>query len=217
MRIILWFALVLVVVLVSVSAYLRLAHSGIGCADWPACYGHIGQVQAGGQSLSSESAYQRIIAEASQPLAWATPLHRLVASVLGVLVVFMTLLAWWQKHQRFMTTLLLMITVFLALLGMKSGSLHSPAVMMGNLGGGFLMLGMLGWMLFTGQRSNNCRAGTRLLNTLAITAVVLLVLPNPGRRIDQCQFCSHGLSDTTGLPGLLPAGRGNHQGVGYQT
>ena len=36
------FALVLVVLLVSLSAYLRLAHSGIGCPDWPACDGNIG-------------------------------------------------------------------------------------------------------------------------------------------------------------------------------
>ena len=35
-------ALLLVVVLMSLSAYLRLAHSGIGCAEWPQCYGRIG-------------------------------------------------------------------------------------------------------------------------------------------------------------------------------
>ena len=37
-------SLLLVILLVTLSAYLRLAHSGIGCADWPACYGQIGEL-----------------------------------------------------------------------------------------------------------------------------------------------------------------------------
>lgn len=141
-------SLLFVIVLVSLSAYLRLSHSGIGCAEWPACYGRIGELQTVSQTISRENAYQRILAEASQPLAWATPLHRVVASVLGLLIVFLLMLAFKLKKDRLLSLILLVITVFLALLGLKSGGLHSPAVVMGNLGGGFLMLGLLGWMLF---------------------------------------------------------------------
>ena len=39
-------SLLLVLLLVSLSAYLRLAHSGIGCADWPDCYGEIGSSES---------------------------------------------------------------------------------------------------------------------------------------------------------------------------
>ena len=141
-------SLLFVIVLVSLSAYLRLAHSGIGCADWPDCYGRIGDPPAVSQTISSENAYQRIVAEASQPLAWATPLHRFVASVLGLLIVFLAALAFKQKKDRLISLALLLVTVLLALLGIKSGGLHNPAVVMGNLSGGFLMLGLLGWMLF---------------------------------------------------------------------
>ena len=141
-------SLLFVIVLVSLSAYLRLAHSGIGCVDWPDCYGRIGTPPVVSQAISSENAYQRIVAEASQPLAWATPLHRLVASVLGLLMVLLMMLAIKQKKDRLISLALLVVTVFLALLGVKSGGLHSPAVVMGNLGGGFVMLGLLGWMLF---------------------------------------------------------------------
>ena len=35
--------LILVMALVSLSSYLRLDHSGIGCTPWPDCYGNIGQ------------------------------------------------------------------------------------------------------------------------------------------------------------------------------
>ncbi len=164
-------------VLVSLSAYLRLAHSGIGCTDWPACYGRIGDPPAVSQTISSENAYQRIVAEASQPLAWATPLHRLVASVLGLLIVLLVVLSLKLKRDRMISLALLGLTIFLALLGIKSGGLHSPAVVMGNLSGGFLMLGLLGWMLFKSSDGND-QAPERasLPGALIVTTVLVLAL-----------------------------------------
>jgi len=172
-----WMSLLLVILLVTLSAYLRLAHSGIGCADWPACYGQIGELPAGSQVISSENAYRRIVAEANQPLAWATSLHRLVASVLGLMIVLLVALSLKQKRNRLISIALLGVTVFLALLGIKSGSLHSPAVVMGNLSGGFLMLGLLGWMLFDAGDGKNNRQGQKALpGLLPAMAVLLLVV-----------------------------------------
>jgi len=171
-----WMSLLLVMLLVSLSAYLRLAHSGIGCADWPACYGRIGEPPAVSQTISSENAYQRIVAEASQPLAWATPLHRLVASVLGLLIVLLVALALKNKRDRLISLILLVLTVLLALLGIKSGGLHSPAVVMGNLSGGFLMLGLLGWMAFKDKVKNSLsQQQASLPAALILVAVLLLV------------------------------------------
>lgn len=142
-------SLILVVVLVSLSAYLRLAHSGIGCEDWPACYGRIGQLPDVSEiAPTAEFAYQKLLEQNAEPLAWATPLHRLVASVLGLLVVFLNILAFRRKRYRLICLILLGLTVFLAVLGIRSGSLHEPAVVMGNLVGGFTMLGLLGWLYF---------------------------------------------------------------------
>jgi len=164
-------------VLVSLSAYLRLAHSGIGCTDWPACYGRIGDPPAVNQTISSENAYQRIVAEASQPLAWATPLHRLVASVLGLLIVLLVVLSLKLKRDRIISLALLGLTVFLALLGIKSGGLHSPAVVMGNLSGGFLMLGLLGWLLFKDSGGNDqAQQQASLPGALIVTSVLVLAL-----------------------------------------
>jgi cytochrome c oxidase assembly protein subunit 15 len=146
-------ALLLVIVLVSLSAYLRLAHSGIGCADWPACYGLIGDVPAVSQPATTADAYQQLLDESNKPLSWATPLHRLVASILGLFILFLALLSLRTKQQRLASFTLLGLTVYLAVLGIRSGSLHDPAVVMGNLAGGFCMLGLLGWMVFsTGPR-----------------------------------------------------------------
>lgn len=172
-----WISLLLVILLVTLSAYLRLAHSGIGCEDWPACYGQIGEAPAASQMMSNENAYQRIVAEADQPFAWATSLHRLVASVLGLMIVLLVVLAFIQKTNRLISIVLLGITIFLALLGLKSGSLHSPAVVMGNLSGGFLMLGLLGWMLFNSdQRESYHQHQKGLPGLLPPMAVLFLAI-----------------------------------------
>ncbi|MCJ7815187.1 MAG: COX15/CtaA family protein [Xanthomonadales bacterium] len=169
--------LVLVIVLVSLSAYLRLAHSGIGCADWPACYGHIGDAPSVSQPFTSEDAYQTLVTESNEPLAWATPLHRLVASVLGLLVVFLAFLSIRRKRQRVASFALLALTVYLAVLGIRSGSLHDPAVVMGNLAGGFCMLGLVGWMVFSdgGRRGGSPRVRRLTAAAIAVLSVQVLL------------------------------------------
>jgi cytochrome c oxidase assembly protein subunit 15 len=163
-------SLLFVLALVSVSAYLRLDNSGIGCADWPACYGLIGVPAEGAPSIGST--YERLAHEAQQPMSWATPAHRLIASVLGLLILGMALLSVSQRRDRLLSFALLTLTVFLAWLGIYSGGLHSPAVVMGNLGGGFAMLGLLGWMIF---RSARPAANAPLMVRRWVVAAVLLV------------------------------------------
>jgi cytochrome c oxidase assembly protein subunit 15 len=168
--------LLLVIVLVSLSAYLRLAHSGIGCADWPACYGNIGVETSVTQPISSEDAYQQLVNNSNEPMAWATPLHRLVASVLGLLVVFLAALSIRNKRQRLPVLAVLGLTVFLAVLGIRSGSLHDPSVVMGNLVGGFCMLGLLGWVVFSAGTPQGGNPRVRWLAIAAITVLALQIL-----------------------------------------
>lgn len=176
MRVSALLSLALVLLLVSLSAYLRLAHSGIGCADWPACYGNIGKPAQHSVPLSPEDAYARLVDESRKSLAWATPLHRLVASVLGLLVVFLFFASLRQRRHRLISAALLGLTVFLAIIGIRSGGLHDPAIVMGNLAGGFAMAGLLGWMVFSD--SGRGRAPRRVAATaiLAIAALCLQIL-----------------------------------------
>lgn len=179
-------ALLLVILLVSLSAYLRLSHSGIGCADWPDCYARIGAAPdaakaAEGWPLSTaEDAYQQLVEDSSKPLSWATPLHRLVASVLGLLVLGLNVQAFRAKRHRVISVTLLALTVWLAVLGIRSGSLHDPAVVMGNLLGGFAMLALLGWLWFgllpaqPRVRISALLAGLMPLSLLLLSAQILL-------------------------------------------
>jgi len=167
-------SLALVILLVSLSAYLRLDHSGIGCEPWPGCYGNIGFVAS---EVTVGDAYERLLEDAHQPLSWARPLHRLVASVLGMLVLALALLSVVRKRDRLLSFGLLSLTVFLAWLGIYSEGINNPAVVMGNLGGGFSMLGLLGWMVFR-QSSATVETAVpmRLVRALAVTGIVVLCL-----------------------------------------
>ncbi len=165
-------SLILVIVLVSLSAYLRLDHSGIGCAAWPACYGNIGIPDTNMPTV--DDAYQRLLEEATQPLSWATPLHRLVASVLGLSILALCLMSLQSGKNRTISFGLLALTVYLAWLGIRSGSLHDPAVVMGNLSGGFAMLGALGWLVFR-EDSRPQGGDVGFLLRLATTAAIVIL------------------------------------------
>jgi len=168
-------SLLLVIALVSVSAYLRLDNSGIGCADWPECYGKIGAADVTEPTIGST--YERLAVEAQQPLSWATPVHRLIASVLGLTVLGMALLSLRLKRDRLLSILVLAVTVFLAWLGIYSGGLHSPAVVMGNLGGGFTLLGLLGWMAFRDAKPlSNAPVSTRTWVTAGLVWLMFQIM-----------------------------------------
>ena len=165
-------SLLFVLALVSISAYLRLDNSGIGCADWPACYGQIGAAAEGTPDVGST--YERLALEAKQPMSWATPAHRLIASLLGLLIVGMALLSVRQRRDRLLSFALLGLTAFLAWLGIYSGGLHSPAVVMGNLGGGFVMLGLLGWIVL--RKAEPLASASPMVRRWAVAALLLLCL-----------------------------------------
>ncbi|MDO8705054.1 MAG: COX15/CtaA family protein [Sulfuricaulis sp.] len=139
-------SILLVLIVVVLSAYLRLAGSGLGCADWPACYALI-KSQGGSESLAA----------AHRVPPWATVIHRLVASTLGVLVLGIAVAAWRRQAGQYawMTFAVLLLTVFLSVLGYKTPSPLLPWVTLSNLLGGMAMLAMLWWL---GQRSVSCGA-----------------------------------------------------------
>ena len=165
-------SLLFVLALVAVSSYLRLENSGIGCPDWPACYGLIGDPTESTPTVGST--YERLAVEAQEPMSWATPVHRLIASVLGLLVVGMALLSVRARKNRLVSFTLLGLTVFLAWLGIYSAGLHSPAVVMGNLCGGFTMVGLLGWMVFRDAKPR-ANASIRVRRWVLVALVLLCV------------------------------------------
>ncbi len=122
-------AFALVVLLTAVSAFIRLSQAGLGCSPWPACYAMLGDVP--------------------QTFPTASLLHRLSATTLGVLVLLINISAWRRGKQRTLAAAILVITLLLAALGVRSGGLLLPAVVLGNFSGGLLLTVMLGVLLLS--------------------------------------------------------------------
>jgi cytochrome c oxidase assembly protein subunit 15 len=137
-------SIILVLIVVILSAWLRLSGSGLGCAEWPSCYALIKTESGGAEALAA--------AHLVPP--WATLTHRLVATVLGVLVLGIVVASWRRRRQPGQSVLIplavLGLTVFLSVLGYKTPSPLLPWVTLSNLLGGMAMLAMLWWL---GQRS----------------------------------------------------------------
>ncbi|OGI40848.1 MAG: hypothetical protein A2140_04245 [Candidatus Muproteobacteria bacterium RBG_16_62_13] len=162
----------LVLVVVVLSAYLRLAGSGLGCENWPACYA----------VFKPEGGAWRDIAALRVPIpAWATLTHRLVATVLGVFILGITIMAIARRRestaQVLITLILLGITIFLSVLGYITPSPLLPWVTLSNLLGGMAMLALLWWLgqRLTGTTPGMTDASVRLRPWVRLGLLVLLL------------------------------------------
>ena len=133
-RLLYWLALmgaVVVLLVTATSAFLRVSWAGLGCEDWPDCYG------------------QASVSEPSE-LARASPvrlLHRISATFAGAAVLGIGLIALTQprrlRFELIASGVLVLVTLGLALLGRATPGAIVPAVAMGNVLGGMLMASIL--------------------------------------------------------------------------
>ncbi|MEO8312041.1 MAG: COX15/CtaA family protein [Caldimonas sp.] len=86
-----WFLLFLSFDLVLLGAFTRLSDSGLGCPDWPGCYGHASPIGAGAHIAAAEAAVPTGAVTTSK--AWIEMLHRYAATAIGALVVVLAALA----------------------------------------------------------------------------------------------------------------------------
>jgi cytochrome c oxidase assembly protein subunit 15 len=85
--------------LILFGAFTRLTDSGLGCPDWPGCYGNTSPMGAGQAIASAQSAMPT--GPVTHTKAWIEMLHRYLATGVGALIVLMTLTAWRASRQGF--------------------------------------------------------------------------------------------------------------------
>ncbi|MGD8575781.1 MAG: COX15/CtaA family protein [Thiohalophilus sp.] len=142
-------ATVLALCVVVLGAYVRLSHAGLGCPDWPGCYGHIGVPDTEHEVQAANALHPDRPVEAHK--AWKEMIHRYFAGILGLLVFSLGFIAWRNRRnpeQQVKVPLFLSaLIIFQALLGMWTVTIKlKPLIVMLHLMGGMTTLSLLWWI-----------------------------------------------------------------------
>ena len=163
-------SLILALIVVILGAYTRLADAGLGCPDWPGCYGELLVPDV----ISSE--YERPLDVAK---AWKEMVHRYAASILGFSTLVLFLLAVFRKTEREQSiklpTALLLLVGFQGALGMwtVTEQVH-PGIVTMHLFGGFSTTTLLFW-LFLNQRAQ-AKIGQPVLKRHKLMLIIVTAL-----------------------------------------
>lgn len=132
---------------VGLGAYVRLSDAGLGCPDWPGCYGHWIGVPAAAHDMAQAS-----LAFPGRPIdtgkAWKEMAHRYAAATLGLLVLVIAVSAW-RTRRRLPSAenALLTLIVVQAALGMWTVTLLlKPVIVTLHLLGGMATWALLVWL-----------------------------------------------------------------------
>ena len=161
---------------VILGAYVRLSDAGLGCPDWPGCYGEL-FVTADIQVTAVEQAQQ--VRPFNRDKAVKEMVHRYGAGILGILVLLLTLFAWCRGHREKTTcSILLGLVAVQALLGMWTVTeLLKPLIVAAHLLGGMLILGLLYWLILRQLPRPAARAGQQSrLDRLVLAGLVVVAL-----------------------------------------
>ena len=122
-------------IVVALGAYTRLSDAGLGCPDWPGCYGFLTVPKHEAEIAHAIQSYPDMIFETAK--AWKEMIHRYFAGTLGVLILVLFILAFVKR--QYPTTpvklpmLLLLLVIFQAALGMWTVTMNlQPLIVMGS-------------------------------------------------------------------------------------
>jgi len=127
---------------VMLGAYTRLTNAGLGCPDWPGCYGHLVLPSTGKALDVAQNAFPSIPIESRK--AWTEMAHRYAAGSLVLLICLIALNAVWRSKKKTLPLFLVLLVAFQAALGMWTVTLKLlPVVVMGHLLDGILIFSCL--------------------------------------------------------------------------
>jgi len=170
---------------VVLGGYTRLSDSGLGCPDWPGCFGHVAPTGSAEHYATASDVRK----------AWVEMIHRYAASTLGLIIVVITALSIRARREPGVRVgfalALLALVVLQGMLGMLTVTwLLKPAIVTGHLLGGLTTLALLLWLwlsmraharpvdgenVLKGNRLVENGARARVLATLALAALALQV------------------------------------------
>lgn len=145
-------ALALTFVVVVLGAWVRLTHAGLGCPDWPGCYGTLTVPDTASEIQEAAEAFPARPLETGK--AWREMIHRYFASFLGLVIFALAGAALANRRDprqpKAIPVLLVFLVIGQGLLGMLTVTwLLKPVIVMSHLLGGLLTLSFLAWLSFS--------------------------------------------------------------------
>ena len=139
-------ALLLCLTVIVFGAFVRLSDAGLGCPDWPGCYGHLTVPTEATHVAQAQADFPDRPVQA--PKAWKEMIHRYLASTLGLLIVGLFALSFRAEcPNRTLPKFLLALVIFQGMLGMWTVTwLLKPLAVTGHLLGGMTTLALLTWL-----------------------------------------------------------------------
>lgn len=174
-------ALTLTFVVVVVGAYVRLSDAGLGCPDWPGCYGQLTPLQAQDKIAKAVADQGGVHGPVSMGKAWKEMFHRYIAGGLGLLLLAIAALAWLKRRELqqspWLATGLLIIVILQAALGMWTVTLLlKPVIVTLHLLGGMTILALLAWLALRQLSLPSAPANSTTLKNWAALALVVVVI-----------------------------------------
>ncbi len=182
------FVTVLALCVVVFGAYVRLSNAGLGCPDWPGCYGH--WVAPNSQGAQAALDHARLDHAApnhttgAQPVhrthtpseAWKEMTHRYLAGSLVLAILATAIIAWWGRLSMALPGTLVGLVFFQAILGMLTVTLLvNPLIVTSHLVGGMSTLAIAWWIsLQEGRWLRSVRAELVPLRPWAMLGVGLV-------------------------------------------
>jgi heme a synthase len=169
---------VLAAIVVVVGAWVRLTDAGLGCPDWPGCYGHIHPAELVGRAGEINAAYP------ARPFEYQKALHemvhRYIATTLGVVIIGLAVFAFTNRRDpaqpRLLPWVLLGVVCLQGALGAFTVTwLLKPLIVTLHLVGGLATLSIL-WWLSLAPEQRDVKAAERPVRQLALAAAALVAV-----------------------------------------
>lgn len=189
---------------IAFGAFVRLSDAGLGCPDWPGCYGRLVVPEAAHAVGEANAAFPDRPLEA--PKAWKEMIHRYAASTLGLLIIGVAILAVRRRRdpsQPLVLPLLILALVILqGMLGMWTVTLLlKPLIVTLHLLGGMTTLLLLWWLAVRARWGGGPieLPGLKRWTVLALAVVYLQIALGGWTSSNYAAVACFGFPDCNGL------------------
>ncbi|WP_394129224.1 heme A synthase [Shewanella maritima] len=170
--------LVFTLMVILMGAYTRLSDAGLGCPDWPGCYGQI--IVPSDSDEISQAQNQFPERKLEQDKAWLEMIHRYIAGALGLMVLAILIMCLRNKEApKKLPMFISALIIFQAALGMWTVTMKlMPIVVMSHLIGGFSLFSLM-LLLYLRNKKIRIPGGdsyARQFAPLAMAGLLVLVV-----------------------------------------